>query len=262
MMDWTKMYYAVPASGITVDTESLRRHASLLTYFAMTSASYIESLVGQQSAVTKVLGMADKAKQLLDTDYLAALAEALRASAYASAMLNTAFTTDVGATADRLRDAALEAAGEAVASGFNPIVALSYVERGDTLRGIDDASAVYFYDLALINTMWYLIIAGNKVHVVTTAPTSTPTPVTPQSTQTTQTATTPVSTTTTHQGSQSTTTLTNTGTQNTSSEASSWATNLPGGDVMITAIAIGMGALLGAIAGAILSRRPRSEGQQ
>ncbi len=263
VMDWTKMYYAVPASGITVNTESLRRHASLLTYFAMTSASYIESLIGQQSAVTKVLEMADKAKQLLDTDYLAALAEALRASAYASAMLNTAFTTDVGATADRLRDAALEAAGEAVASGFNPIVALSYVERGDTLRGIDDASAVYFYDLALINTMWYLIIAGNKVHVVTTAPTSTTstsTPVTSPSTQATQTVTTPVSTTTTHQGSQSTTTLTNTGTQNTGSGVSSWVTNLPGGDVMITAIAIGMGALLGAIAGALLSRKPRSEG--
>ena len=263
VMDWTKMYYAVPASGITVSTESLRRHASLLTYFAMTSASYIESLVGQQSAVTKVLEMADKAKQLLDTDYLAALAEALRASAYASAMLNTAFTTDIGATADRLRDAALEAAGEAIASGFNPIVALSYVERGDTLRGIDDASAVYFYDLALINTMWYLIIAGSKVHAVTTTPmvTSTSTPATSPSTQT---VTTPVSTTAaTQQGSQSTTTLTltSTSTQSAGSGTSSLLTNLPGGDVLITAIAIGMGALLGAIAGALLSRKPRSEGQ-
>lgn len=258
VMDWTKMYYAVPASGITVNTESLRRHASLLTYFAMTSASYIESLVGQQSAVTKVLEMADKAKQLLDTDYLAALAEALRASAYASAMLNTAFTTDVGATADRLRDAALEAAGEAVASGFNPIVALSYVERGDTLRGIDDASAVYFYDLALINTMWYLIIAGNKVHVITTTtPVTTSTPVTsPQP----HTATVTSSGTTTSHQEPSTTTLTNSNSQSTGAETSSWVTGLPGGDVMITAIAIGVGALLGAIAGALLTRKPRSEG--
>jgi len=252
VMDWTKMYYAVPASGITVNTESLRRHASLLTYFAMTSASYIESLVGQQSAVTKVLEMADKAKQLLDTDYLAALAEALRASAYASAMLNTAFTTDVGATADRLRDAALEAAGEAVASGFNPIVALSYVERGDTLRGIDDASAVYFYDLALINTMWYLIIAGNEVHVITTT-----TPVTsPQP----QTATVTSSGTATSHQEHSTTTLTNSSSQNTGAETSGWVTGLPGGDVTITAIAVGVGALLGAIAGALLTRKPRSGG--
>jgi len=258
VMDWTKMYYAVPVSGITVNTVSLRRHASLLTYFALTSASYIESLVGQQSAVTKVLEMADKAKQLLDIDYLAALAEALRASAYASAMLNTAFTTDVGATADRLRDAALEAAGEAVASGFNPIVALSYVERGDTLRGIDDASAVYFYDLALINTMWYLIIAGSEVHVVTTTPitTSTSTPTT-----STQTATTSVSTVTTHQGSQSSTTVvTSTSSQNSGSETSSWVPGFPGGDITITAVAIGIGALLGAIAGALLSRKPRTEG--
>jgi len=255
VMDWTKMYHAVPASGITVNTESLRRHASLLTYFAMTSASYIESLVGQQSAVTKVLGMADKAKQLLDTDYLAALAEALRASAYASAMLNTAFTTDVGATADRLRDAALEAAGEAIASGFNPIVALSYIERGDTLRGIDDASAVYFYDLALINTMWYLIIAGSSMHVVTTTTTA---PVT-SSTSSHTVTTTPSNTVTTSQE-PSTTTLTNTNSQNSGSGTSSWISNLPGGDVMITAIAVGVGALLGAIAGALLSRKPRSEG--
>ncbi len=186
VLDWAKMYDAIPASGITVGREELNKYTALLVYFSRTSASYIESLVGQVGSVRDVLDMADKASAIAPDDPVAALALALRASGLSSAMLNTAFTTDLGETADRLRNVALEAAGEAIASGFDPTVALSYIERGDSLRGIDDATAVYFYDLALTNTMWYLIISGAKAsqNMTSTMTTSTGTP-TQQGTSTT-----------------------------------------------------------------------------
>ncbi len=296
VMDWSKMFKAIPKSGIMVSTSSIKRHAALLTYFATTSASYIESLIGQQSAVNKVLNMASKARELLDTDYLAALAEAMRASAYASAMLNTAFTTNIGGTADRLRNAALEAAGEAIARGFDPIVALSYIERGNSLRGIDDTGAVYFYDLALINTMWYLIISGNshsslKTHAVTTTssritgsvmPTRTTstgtagsvtesvtkttasvtkraveTPETPQR-GTTSTAGTPVRGSIgkplTSSGTESTVTIN----ASTSTVSGSGGSGLLSNGMVLLAVAVGVGALLGAVVGALLSRGGRS----
>ncbi len=286
VMDWTRMFKAVPSTGIEVSTYSIKRHAALLTYFATTSASYIESLVGQRPFVNNVLNMAEKAKEYLDTDCLAALAEAMRASAYASAMLNTVFTTNLGGTADRLRNAALEAAGEAIASGFNPIVALSYIERGDTLRGVDDASAIYFYDLALINTMWYLIIGGGThTHTYTavrTQQSNTHTQVTGTSVTSTrstsatsaQTSThakqssnqvrvpakSPTTSTTREVGSgpaSGTATGTHSPTTLTITVRNRAGTTTPAlSNAAILAVAVSVGAVLGAVLGALLSRRP------
>jgi predicted S18 family serine protease len=277
-MDWTRMLKAVPSTGIEVSTSSLKRHAALLTYFATTSASYIESLVGQRPFVNNILNMAEKAREYLDTDCLAALAEAMRASAYASAMLNTVFTTNLGGTADRLRNAALEAAGEAIASGFDPIVALSYIERGDTLRGVDDASAIYFYDLALINTMWYLIIGGGAhAHTATYTYTHTQTSSTssaPRTAAGTSTTSRPAATaSTTRTGAQTTVTRstspsTTSSTSSTHSQTVTTVTISSGGatvthpapvlsNAAVLAVAVGVGAVLGAVLGALLSRRPR-----
>lgn len=194
VLDWAEMYDAIPASGITVGREELGKYTALLVYFSRTSASYIESLVGQIGSVRDVLDMADRASAIAHEDPVAALALALRASGLSSAMLNTAFTTDLGETVDRLRNVALEAAGEAIASGFDPTVALSYIERGDSLRGIDDVTAIYFYDLALTNTMWYLIISGVKTgqNASLTTATSAETPAqqgTSQGTATTESST-------------------------------------------------------------------------
>jgi len=278
VMDWTRMLKAVPSTGIEVSTSSLKRHAALLTYFATTSASYIESLVGQRPFVNNILNMAEKAREYLDTDCLAALAEAMRASAYASAMLNTVFTTNLGGTADRLRNAALEAAGEAIASGFDPIVALSYIERGDTLRGVDDASAIYFYDLALINTMWYLIIGGGAhAHTATYTYTHTQTSSTssaPRTAAGTSTTSRPAATaSTTRTGAQTTVTRstspsTTSSTSSTHSQTVTTVTISSGGatvthpapvlsNAAVLAVAVGVGAVLGAVLGALLSRRPR-----
>ncbi len=163
VMDWSKMYYALSPSGVKVGEPRLKTYVALLVYFASTAASYIQSLIGGAGAVSQVEGLVSEAEALEGRDVIASLATALKASATAAAILNTAFTTDIKGTALRLKAAALQGIGEAVAENFNPVVAMSYVERGNTLMGIDYGSAIYFYDLALVNTMWYMIIAGVKV---------------------------------------------------------------------------------------------------
>ncbi|RLG79336.1 MAG: hypothetical protein DRO10_00495 [Thermoprotei archaeon] len=186
VMDWREMYEAVPPSGIVVGSSRLDKYASLLAYFSKTSASYIESLVGSSytsSTVRDILEMSEEASLLVHKDPVAALAYALRASALSSALLNMVFTTDLGNVADRLREVALTAAGEAISSGFMPTAALSYIERADSLRGVDDGTAIYYYDLALTNTLWYMVISGGKKAVVTTqTPTSTTTTTPTQTT--------------------------------------------------------------------------------
>ncbi|MCD6323951.1 MAG: hypothetical protein J7L55_02440, partial [Desulfurococcales archaeon] len=163
VMDWSKMYYALEPCGIEVSAQRLEKYVALLVYFSSTTASYIQSLIGGVGAVTQVDELVEQATALEGRDVIASLATALKASATAAAILNTAFTTDIKGTALRLKAAALEGIGEAVAERFNPVVAMSYVERGNTLMGVDYGSAVYFYDLALINTMWYMIISGARV---------------------------------------------------------------------------------------------------
>jgi len=162
VMDWSEMFSTVKGSGIKVSSDSLKKDTSLLVYFARTTASYIESLLGNPASVSEVIELVNEADSLEERDIIASLAVALRASAMSSTLLNSAFSTDLNGTALRLRSAAFRALGISKASGFEPIIALSYIERGDTLRKIDEESAIYFYDLALINTMWYMVITGTR----------------------------------------------------------------------------------------------------
>ena len=162
VFDWALMYRSIRPSGVVVGELSLRKDTALLVYFARTTASYIESLIGQSSSVTKLMNLVYRAEELESSDLLASLAVALRASATSATLLNSAFTTDLKGTAERLRSAALQALSTSKVSGLDPIVAASYIERGDTLMGYDFGSSIYFYDLSLINTMWYVIIAGSR----------------------------------------------------------------------------------------------------
>ena len=162
VFDWALMYRSVRPSGIVISESSLKRDTALLVYFASTTASYIQSLIGESSSVSDLMNLVYRAEGLEGSDLLASLAVALRAAATSATLLNSAFTTDLKGTAMRLRAAALQAVSASRASGLNPIVAASYIERGDTLMGYDYGSSIYFYDLSLINTMWYVIIAGSR----------------------------------------------------------------------------------------------------
>ncbi len=201
VIDWAKMYYAIPSAGLSVAPSELAKDVSLLVYFARTTVSYIESLIGTQvGSVSNVMQLVEEAEAYREKDLIASLAAALRASATSAALLNTAFTTDIHGTAERLRNVSLRGLGEAYAVGFIPIVASSYVERGDTLRGVDDVTAIYFYDLALVNTMWYMIISGARARsslTTTSSPTPTPAEIPAPPTTSVPTSSTKTSTTTT-----------------------------------------------------------------
>ncbi|MEM4830654.1 MAG: hypothetical protein QW417_07435, partial [Zestosphaera sp.] len=41
-------------------------------------------------------------------------------------------------------------------------VSLVYLERGLSLAGIDDKSAAYFLDQAILNSIWYLILSRSR----------------------------------------------------------------------------------------------------
>ena len=158
-LDWMRIADLIDRSGISVKLSDVRESASVLIYYARTSASYIESLTGY-AGVSSILQLVNKAEDYLDTDIFRALALATRLMAQVTSVLDSAFTKNASVVADVLRNESLIAVVTCVRRGFTPIAALAYIERGDSMRGYSSTDSVYFYELALVTTRGYLIIAS------------------------------------------------------------------------------------------------------
>ncbi len=161
-LDWMKIISSVGKSGISVKLDDVREAASVLIYYARTSASYIESLTGFVEA-SSILQLVGKAEDYLDTDIFKALALATRLMAQVTSALDSAFTKNASIIADVLRNESLIAAVTCDKRGFTPIAALAYIERGDSMRKYSYTDSIYFYELALVTTRGYLIIASQEL---------------------------------------------------------------------------------------------------
>ena len=168
-LDWMKVIDSVGKSGIPVRLDDVREAATVLIYYARTSASYIESLTGFLGA-SSILQSVEKAERYLTTDIFMALALATWLVAQITSTLDSVFTKNVSTIAEVLRNESLVAIATCIRSGFTPISALAYVERGDSMRGYSYAEAIYFYELALVATRGYLIIASQKSPAQTVQP--------------------------------------------------------------------------------------------
>jgi len=175
-LDWMRVIESVGKSGMLVRLDNVREAATVLIYYARTSASYIESLTGFVGA-SSILQSVEKAERYLTTDIFMALALATRLVAQITSTLDSVFTKNVSTITKVLRNESLVAIATCIKSGFTPISALAYVERGDSMRGYSYAEAIYFYELALVTTRGYLIIASQE------SPAQTVQPVTPTTTQ-------------------------------------------------------------------------------
>lgn len=168
-LDWMKAIETVGRSGIIVRLDDVREAASVLIYYARTSASYIESLTGLVGS-SSILQSVEKAERYLTIDVFKALALATRLVAQITSTLDSVFTKNVSTIAEVLRNESLVAIATCIEGGFTPISALAYVERGDSMRSYSYAEAIYFYELALVTTRGYLIIASQESPAQTVQP--------------------------------------------------------------------------------------------
>ena len=158
---WSKLIDAVPKSNLSVSRLGIEESATLLTHYSQVSTSYIGTFLSSRYKffVNELSSEVRDASRYLSNDSVMALAICMSALARVAAALNTMFSLNYTSKALMLREEVLKAIARAEHLGMFPLVALTYLERGDSVLRMDPISAIYFYDLALTNTVWYLLMA-------------------------------------------------------------------------------------------------------
>lgn len=176
---WGTVYEVLKSPNLSVDISSLEAGTELLLSFSRASVTYLQSLLGSSVDVNELTSYLDTAESLLSrgglNNTLTSLNLVLRASSLASIEAHLSFETNTSLLVSRLGSAARQYVGLAESLGVEPIVSLVYLERGLSLAGVDDKSAAYFLDQAILNSIWYLILSRSKILMnLTELPTSTP----------------------------------------------------------------------------------------
>ncbi|PUA32195.1 MAG: hypothetical protein B7O98_05870 [Zestosphaera tikiterensis] len=189
---WGNVYEVLKREGVNkegLSMEKLKEGIQLLLSYATSALTYLQSLTGSSSVNLNTL--LDRAENFLGSgkaeDLFYSLTLALKTATYASINTHLAFETNTSFLAYRLESAAEEFLRDALAAGFNPVVALSYYERGKVLRDVDSSTAAYYYDLAIMNSIWYVILSKSMLRKVSIE-------VSEQSTQTTVSSSTTINT--------------------------------------------------------------------
>ncbi len=170
-VSWSELINALPNTGLNVTKYGIDESATLLTHYSQVSTSYISTFLSSKySAFTNELSKEVRdASKYLGNDPVMSLAICMSSLARVAAALNTMFSLNLTSKALMLRDEVVKAIAHAEAVGMFPLVALTYLERGDSVLSKDSVSAIYFYDLALTNTVWYILMAKQVRSVGITA---------------------------------------------------------------------------------------------
>ncbi|MEM0014193.1 MAG: S16 family serine protease [Zestosphaera sp.] len=183
---WGLIYDVLGECGVSIPVESLESGTQALLSFSRASITYLQSLAGSVSGVSELFSYLNSAETLLSRgglgNVLMSLGLAFKASSYAAVETHLSFESNVTSLISRLTNAARGYVGLAKSLGVEPVVSLIYLERGSSLAGVDDESAANFLDQAILNTIWFLILAkAGKAEVThSNTPNATPT-VTPTS---------------------------------------------------------------------------------
>ncbi len=162
-IDWGKMLEVVESPNLVVDESRLRHAAALLIRYGLASVAYLNSLGVTDPSVGELHGLLLESEDKLGEDLILSLGLSFRALAYLATTLNSVFAHDIEGRLELLREEALIGASAMVGRGLNPAVAVAYIERGDSVRESEPEIAMYFYDLALINTLGYAVLLGHQV---------------------------------------------------------------------------------------------------
>lgn len=164
---WGAVYEVLEDLDLGVSIESLEVGTQVLLSFSQVSVTYLQSLLGSSIDVSELSNYLETAESLLSrgglNNTLTSLNLALRASSLASIKAHLSFEANTSFLLNRLSSAANQYVSFAKSLGVEPVVSLIYLERGLSLVGVDDSSAAYFLDQAILNSIWYLILTKSRV---------------------------------------------------------------------------------------------------
>jgi len=164
-LEWMKIYEIYPPSNMIISLSTLKRYSYTLISYVQTLLIYLNSLgvVLDTSTANRVSNLINLATTLYrEGDYVASNSLAIYLTSLTTAYMNIYFTTNLTETISSIRDLALRYLGELKTKGIDISIPSAYIIRGDTLKSLDPASAIYFYELSIANTMWLVTLASLK----------------------------------------------------------------------------------------------------
>jgi len=159
-LKWYELFNVIgSSSGPNIELSTLKRVIELLTYYSKVTLDYMHTLIRvRDTYINDLYKLIDEASKLLRTNPIYSLSLNMDAIARISALLSASYSVNMTKKALTLRAISLNLAYNALSKGFKPLVTLTYIERGDSLLKQDPYLSIYFYDLALTNIMWYLML--------------------------------------------------------------------------------------------------------
>jgi len=159
-LKWYELFNVIRSSNEPyIKLSTLKRVVELLTYYSKVTLDYMHTLIRvHDTHIIDLYKPIDEASKLLRTNPIYSLSLNMDAIARISALLSASYSVNMTKKALTLRAISLNLAYNALSKGFKPLVTLTYIERGDSLLKQDPYLSIYFYDLALTNTMWYLML--------------------------------------------------------------------------------------------------------
>ena len=172
IFQWLEFYDIYPSSGACIPLQTLKRYGLTLINYVQTLATYLESLgvVLDVATSTRISNMINLALELYsESDYISSNALASYLSSLSTAYLQTVFTTNISETLHNIRDMALRYLGEIYSRGIDISIPSMYIIRGDSVAQTDPASAIYFYELSIFDTMWLASLSSESISTETMA---------------------------------------------------------------------------------------------
>ena len=147
-----------------VDSEAVSKIARVLTYYTKVSLEYLKAILSPQHSdyLTEIENLLNDAFKYLSNNTVRTLAIDMLAIAEISSYLSAVLSKNVTERALMLKNMSLTLAEKAVTVGFKPLITLTYIERGNSFLKLNPYYSIYFYDLAITNTMWYLMMLNFK----------------------------------------------------------------------------------------------------
>ncbi|MEM0043318.1 MAG: S16 family serine protease [Sulfolobales archaeon] len=157
--DWVSLYQSLHPSGDMISLTSLERSSLTLANFLQTTFTYLSSLGVFSSSLSNIQQMIYDIYRFIGSgDLIMANAISIQASALSTAIMHQLFTTNITDTSIIVRDLALRYLGDLLSKGGDISLPSLYIMRGDSIQGSDPSSSIYYYELAIMNTFWYIIL--------------------------------------------------------------------------------------------------------
>jgi hypothetical protein len=169
------LYNYVKPSEVVIPIDHIKRSSNLLISYVQTLYTYLSSLGVSILGVSNINRLINEARMAyMSQDYIGSSALSIYLTALVSSYLHEMFTTNITQTLNSIKEISLKYLGDLKSRGYDISIPSLYIFRGESISNIDPMSSIFYYELAIADTMWLSLFTSSKPVKYTTQPSTSP----------------------------------------------------------------------------------------